>query len=207
MLNQPVARDDCGPTGASELLAICRAVREHLPNDRYRHVLGVARTAERLARRYGSSPRKARVAALIHDIARMWTADELFDYARAHDVPISEAERRAPVLLHSRIGAHIAHDRFGINDADMLAAIERHTVAVTGMSDLQKILYIADTIEPSRTFAGRATLEQAADRSLDEGMLACIESSMEHLKSNGIVVAPLTLVLHQQLVERREART
>jgi predicted HD superfamily hydrolase involved in NAD metabolism len=180
-------------------------VRESLPRDRYRHVLGVARDAERLARHHGTSTRKARVAAMLHDIARMWTKDELFGYARDHDLAISAAEQQAPVLLHARIGAHIARERFGIDDPQMLLAIERHTVAVPGMSDLEKILYIADTIEPSRSFPGRAALVAAADHSLDEGLMACVKSSMEYLTERGIPIAPQTLVLYNQLVQRSEA--
>jgi predicted HD superfamily hydrolase involved in NAD metabolism len=176
-----------------------------MPLDRYRHVLGVARAAEHLARRYGTSTRKARVAAMLHDVARMWTTAELFAYAREHGLAISGAEQQAPVLLHARIGAHIAHDRFGIDDPLMLLAIERHTVAVPGMSDLEKILYIADTIEPSRSFPGRAALVAAADRSLDEGLKACVKSSMEYLTERGIPIAPQTIVLYNQLVQRSEA--
>ncbi len=184
---------------------MCSAVREAMPRDRYRHVLGVAREAERLARRYGSSTRKARNAAMVHDIARMWTADELVQYACAHGLVISPAEQQAPILLHARIGAHIGRERFGIEDPQMLLAIERHTVAVPGMSDLEKILYIADTTEPSRSFPGRAALVAAANLSLDEGLKACIKSSMEYLTERGIPIAPQTLVLYNQLVQRSEA--
>jgi len=76
---------------------------------------------------------------------------------------------------------------------------------VPGMSDLEKILYIADSIEPSRTFPQRAELEAAASRSLNEGLLACIRSSMEHLTHNGITVAPETQALERELVQRGEA--
>jgi predicted HD superfamily hydrolase involved in NAD metabolism len=186
---------------------MCRAVRTNLPRDRFRHVLGVARTAERLARRYGASASKARAAAMLHDIARMWGPQRLVEFAAAHGLAISENERSAPVLLHARVAALIARDQFGIDDLDVLAAIEHHTVAQPGMSDLEKILYIADSTEPSRAFSGRAALERAAGRSLDEGMLACIESSMDYLKSHGVAAAHSTLALYQQLVEQREAHT
>jgi len=168
-------------------------------------VLGVARTAERLARRYGVSTRKARVAAMLHDIARMWTKDQLLDYARRNDMAISAAERDAPVLLHARIGAHIARQQYKVNDPQMLLAIERHTVAVPGMSDLEKILYIADTIEPSRTFPQRAALAAAADRSLDEGLLACVKASMEYLAACGIPISPPTQTLYNELVSSGKA--
>jgi len=178
---------------------MARVVRAALPRDRYRHVLGVARTAERLARRYGEDTGKARLAAMMHDIARVWSEEQLVDYMRLHRLSISAAERSAPSLLHARIGAHIAQTQFGVDDPDVLGAIERHTVAVPGMSTLQKILYIADTIEPSRSFALQPELARKADRSLDEGLLACIRSSLEYLQSRGIPPAPETLALEREL--------
>ena len=160
----------------------------------------MARTAERLARRYGVSTHKARVAAMLHDIARMWTKEQLLEYARRNRMAISDAEREAPVLLHARIGAHIARQQFGVNDPQMLLAIERHTIAVPGMSDLEKILYIADTIEPSRSFPQRAALAAAADRSLNEGLLECVKASMEYLTACGIAISPPTQTLYNELV-------
>ncbi|MDQ6766426.1 MAG: bis(5'-nucleosyl)-tetraphosphatase (symmetrical) YqeK [Candidatus Eremiobacteraeota bacterium] len=180
-------------------------MRSRLPRNRYRHVLGVARTAERLARRYGVSTHKARVAAMIHDIARNWSPEELFAYMRRHGLAISAAEQQAPALLHARVGAHLAREQFGVDDPQMLLAIERHTVAVPGMSDLEKILYVADTIEPSRSFSQRAAAAAAADLSLDKGLLACVKASMEYLTSNGIPIAPQTLALYQDLVQRGKA--
>jgi predicted HD superfamily hydrolase involved in NAD metabolism len=168
-------------------------------------VLGVARTAERLARRYGQETRKARVAAMLHDVARMWSDEQLFDYMRLHKLAVTPAERDAPALMHARIGAHIARERFGIDDPLVLLAIERHTVAVSGMSDLEKILYIADSIEPSRGFAAQTQLAAHADRSLDEGLLACIRSSMEYLHGKGIAIAPETRALERELLRRDEA--
>jgi nicotinate-nucleotide adenylyltransferase len=142
---------------------------------------------------------------MLHDIARMWSDEQLFDYMRLHKLTITPAERDAPALLHARIGANIAREQFGIDDPSVLSAIERHTVAVAGMSDLEKILYIADTIEPSRGFAEQAQLAAQADRSLDEGLLACIRSSMEYLRSKGIAIAPETRAVERELARRGEA--
>jgi len=180
-------------------------VRSTLDPRRYRHVLGVARTAERLARRFGESTAKARIAGMLHDIARLWEPRALFDYAREHGISVSEAEQAAPVLLHSRIGADIARRSYGITDSETLAAIEHHTVAVPGMSALEKILYIADSIEPSRTFPARAALAALAEKSLDEGLLACIASSLEHLIARRVPIAPQTLALYNSLAKHNEA--
>jgi predicted HD superfamily hydrolase involved in NAD metabolism len=181
---------------------MCRAVRARLPEQRYRHVLGVARCAERLACRHGASPARARVAGVLHDCARHWDAEALLAYARGHDLSVSEHERAAPVLLHAKIGAGIARDEFGVSDPDTLAAIETHTVAVPGMSDLQKILFVADTIEPSRRFEGRAALETIALRSLDDGMLACLKASIDYLLARDVPIAPSSVEVYNTLVQR-----
>lgn len=181
---------------------MCAAMRERLAPSRYRHVLAVARTAERLARRYGLPTWKARIAGVLHDAARQWPPDELLAYARRHGLPVSESERHAPTLLHARVGADIARREFDVSDPEVAAAIETHTVARPGMTDLQKILYLADTFEPCRQFPERAQLEAAALRSLDEGMLACIEASIEYLKERSVPVAPETMEAYRELVER-----
>ncbi len=158
--------------------------------------------AERLARRYGLSTFKARVAGVLHDVARQWPPDELLAYARRHGLPVSEAERAAPTLLHARVGADLARREFGVTDGEVAAAIETHTVARPGMSGLQKVLYLADTVEPGRPFERRAQLEAAALRSLDEGMLQCIEASIEYLKERNVLVAPETMEAYTELVRR-----
>lgn len=169
-------------------------------------MLGVARMGECLARRYGAPSRKVRVAALIHDIARAWAAPDLLAFMAERGLSVSEDERRSPVLLHARVGAELAREKFGVDDPEVLAAIAHHTVAQPGMSDVEKILYIADAIEPSRTFPGRAALEAAAFRSLDEGMLVCIKSSLEHLNNSRVSAAAPTLALYDELIAHGEAR-
>ena len=169
---------------------------------RYRHCLSVARMAEKLAVRHGASPLKARIAGVIHDVARLWTNDELLTYAAGHGIPISDDAKSAPVLLHAPVAADVARREFGIEDREILGAIARHTVAVPNMTDLEKIVYMADTFEPSRKYEGREALEAAAFRSLDEGLLGCVKASLSHLMARQVPFAQETVVLYNQLVRR-----
>jgi predicted HD superfamily hydrolase involved in NAD metabolism len=137
----------------------------------------------------------------VHDVARTWSSAELLSYATAHDMRVSDAERAHPVLLHAQIGADVAQREFGIDDPEILGAISRHTVAVPGMTRLEKIVYEADTFEPGRDYPGRARLEATALRSLDEGLLACVASSLDYLKARRIPPAPETLALYDELVK------
>jgi predicted HD superfamily hydrolase involved in NAD metabolism len=176
-------------------------MRDRVPRDRYRHCLSVARSAEKLAKRYGASALKARVAGVLHDVARTWSNDQLLSYASAHGIPVDDTERAFPILLHARIGAAVARLEFGVEDEEILGAIARHTIAVPGMTRLEKIVYEADTFEPGRDYPGRARLEATAFKSLDAGLLACVASSLDHLKARRIPPAPETLALYDELVK------
>lgn len=186
----------------ADFLALCKAARSRIRGGRYRHSVSVARTADKLAAHYRAPALKARVAGILHDVARLRGGEELLAFAQAHSLPISDEARRSPVLLHARVGAEIARLDFNVDDPEILGAIARHTIAGPGMTVLEKILYIADTIEPSRTFAGREALEAAAYRSLDEGLLACIRESITYLAARNVPVAQETIQLHDLLVKR-----
>ena len=186
----------------TDFLALCRRVCERMGEHRFRHSAGVARMAEKLARRHGASPLKARVAGILHDVARLWKGEDLLSYAQREGLFVSDTARQAPVLLHAPIGAHIARTEFAVDDPEVLGAITHHTVAGPGMTLLEKILYMADTFEPSRTFEGRASLETLAFASLDEGFLACVRESMRYLDARGTAVAPETRALYESLVSR-----
>lgn len=157
---------------------------------------------EKLAVRYRVSPLKARLAGIVHDVARSWKNEELIGYAAEHDIPISDVARAAPVLLHAAVGADIARREYRIEDPELLGAILHHTTAAPNMSDLEKVIYMADTFEPSRKFEGREALEAAAFRSLDEGFEACVRESMKYLQTRRISIARETVELYDQIVRR-----
>jgi predicted HD superfamily hydrolase involved in NAD metabolism len=187
----------------AEFLKLCAAMRGRMGVGRYRHVAGVARMAEKLAARHRvPTTLKARVAGIVHDVARTWTGDELIAYAEQHGIPVTGETRLAPVLLHAAVGADIARHEYGIHDPEVLGAIVHHTVAGPGMTDLEKVVYMADTFEPSRKFEGREKLEAAAFRSLDEGLLACLNLSMQYLSAKRIEIAQETIQLYDEMVKR-----
>ena len=179
-------------------------MRSRLTRERYRHCVSVARAAEKLAAHHGAPALKARIAGVLHDIARQWTSAELLAYADSHGLPVTTVERTYPVLLHAAIGADIARREFAIDDPDILGAIARHTVAVPGMSSLEKVVYEADTFEPGRSFADRERLEMLAYASLDAGLLACISSSIQYLNGRHIPLAAETLALYDELVKSHD---
>lgn len=146
---------------------LARNVREQIGQEhRYAHSVRVARCADILAMRHGVSAKKARAAGMLHDLARLYSTERLIAESQARGMAISATEREHPTLLHARLGAALARERFGIEDAEVLSAIEKHTLGADEMSPLDCVVYLADSLEPHRTFAERAELWQLALRDL-----------------------------------------
>lgn len=167
-------------------------VKKRLPENRFNHVLGVMGTAMGLAKHYNVSEEQARTAAMLHDVAKF--ADR--DWMRR----IIETKGMDPTLLeyhhelwHAPVGAYLAAYEFGIEDEDILNAIRYHTTGRAGMSDLEKIIYIADMIEPSRKFPEVDALRAKKHDGLDALMEASIRQSIEFLTSKNQPVYPDSL--------------
>jgi predicted HD superfamily hydrolase involved in NAD metabolism len=170
-----------------------RRVRKELGQaHRYAHVLRVARLAARLAWAHGEDASKARLAGLYHDLARLLSAEQLLEECRARGMPIDAFELANPVVLHARLGAEYAHDFYGVEDEAILSAIRKHTVAAAEMSRLDTIVYLADGLEPGRTFAARAANEELAFRDLSAALRAVLGSTVAYLHERGRDIAPPT---------------
>jgi predicted HD superfamily hydrolase involved in NAD metabolism len=161
-------------------------------NHRYEHCVRVARCADVLAQRHGLDARKARVAGMLHDLARLYAPDRLIAECERRGLPIGEYERRNPVVLHARLGSALAAERYGVTDTEILSAIAKHTTADDPMSPLDCAVYVADSTEPGRTFAQRAALWELAMRDLREATRQTLRHSLAHLRRNGTPPAPQT---------------
>ncbi len=159
---------------------LARKVREHIGQQhRYRHSVRVARCAELLAQRHGLDSHKARLAGMLHDLARLYSPSRLVAECEARDMRIEPIEREHPVLLHARLGAAIARELFGVEDAEVLRAIEKHTTGGPEMSPLDCAVYLADSLEPGRSFPERAELWQLALRDLAGAMRETVRLAAE----------------------------
>lgn len=186
-----------------------RRVRAHLDQDfRYGHSVRVARCADLLAQRHGVDADKARVAGMLHDLARLYAPKRLVAECTARGMPIDAFERANPIVLHARLGAALARERFGVRDHDVLSAIEKHTTAAAEMSGLDRAVYLADALEPARSFPERSALWQLAQRDLDDAMRAVIVHAIGYLVERGLTPAPPTLAAARALgVPLQEAST
>ena len=182
------------PRNGIEFVHLARAVRGEIgQRHRYAHVLRVARLAERLARAHGIDAERARLAAMLHDLARLYSADQLLRECAERAMPIDEFERANPIVLHARLGAELARERYGIEDASVLSAIRKHTLADAVMSPLDSVVFLADGLEPCRDFDERAELERLAFRDLHAALRALLASSLSHYRQRGMPISPHTL--------------
>ena len=156
----------------------------YLSARRVRHVLGVEEEAARLAERYGADVRKARVAALLHDCTKKLGLEEQLALADRYGVVLDEEERGEVKLLHAKTGAALAREVFGADD-EVCGAIFWHTTGRADMTLLEKIVYLADYIEPNRDFDGVDALRAATRESLDKGLALGLRMSVEELEARG----------------------
>ena len=148
------------------------------------HALGVAQTAAELAERYGADVTDARRAGILHDVTKALEPEEQRALCAKWQLPVTPFELEQAKLLHAKTGAAAADRLFGENEA-VCTAISYHTTGRAGMTLLEKILYIADYIEPCRDFPGVEELRAATRRDLDEGVLLGIQTTLDLLQSRG----------------------
>lgn len=175
---------------------IMNYLEKNLKKSRYRHVLGVVETSEKLAKIYGADVDKARYAALIHDLAKEKSDDELLKIARENGYEICHEEMKAPQLLHGIVAAIIAKNQMDIEDTEILGAACFHTTGKANMTLLEKIVYIADYIEPNRNFPEVENLREITFENLDKGVLEGFENTIKF-------VIDRKEILHLKTVEAR----
>lgn len=186
---------------------LSREVRVHVGQEhRFAHIVRVARTADILAQRHGASPAKARLAGMLHDLARLYSGERLLAECARRGLSIDPFERANPVVLHARLGAEIARENFGVDDESVLSAIRKHTVADAEMTLLDCVVYLADALEPGRDFAERAAFFELACRDVEAGMRAVLHSTVAFLRARGLAVAPQTAAALERF-SRAQSRT
>lgn len=157
-----------------------------LKPQRVNHVLGCAETAVKLAKRYGADENVALRAGLLHDVTKAIDGEDQLLLVDKYGILISDFERKTPKLLHAKTGAAVAKYVFGESDA-VTRAIYWHTTGKADMSLMEKIIYLADYMEPTRSFPGVDALRELAFQDLDRGLLMgfelCIDELMREKKS------------------------
>lgn len=168
-------------------------LEKYVDKNRYTHTMGVMYTAAAMAMATGSDIHKAQVAGLLHDCAKCIPNDKKLKLCKKNHIPVTDIERENPILLHAKLGAYIANKKYDVTDADILSSITYHTTGRPEMSLLEKIVFVADYIEPHRYKAKNlAKIRKKAFTDLDECIYMILEDTLHYLKSNPKAVDPTT---------------
>lgn len=166
-------------------LATWRELEEALANqiqgERLAHTYRVLETARALGARYGANENQVSLAALLHDFAKALKPADLLAWSRQRGLITDPAEEVQPHLLHGPVAAALLHEQGLVTDPAVLAAIRYHTTGRAGMSELEKIIWLADYIEPGRRFPGVEAIRTEADRDLDLALLHGLDNSIMYV--------------------------
>ena len=170
-----------------------KEIKKVQDSKRYEHTLGVEYTAAALAMRFGADMENAQIAGLLHDCAKCISDQEKLSICKKHKIPITESEQKAPFLLHAKVGAYLAKHKYGVEDQDILNAITYHTTGRENMSLLEKIVFVADYIEPGRKHAPNlAEIRFLAFQDLDNALIRILEDTLNYLGTSEGEVDPVT---------------
>lgn len=178
---------------SNDIRKVRKAMEKSLDPKRYEHTLGVAYTAAALAMRYDAPIKSAQLAGLLHDCAKCMSDEKRIAICEKHNISMNEIERRNPFLLHAKVGSYLAMEEFHVEDQDIIHAILNHTTGRPEMSLLEKIIFIADYIEPERRQAPNLKeIRRLAFVDLDQAMLKVLGDILDYLESTGGEIDPMT---------------
>ena len=179
-------------------------VKKQLTEHRYQHTLGVMETAIWLAEKYGANVKKAELAAIFHDYAKFRPKDEMINIIREQNMPSDLLDYNGE-LWHAPVGAYLVEKEAGITDREILDAIRYHTSGRTGMTLLDKIIYLADYIEPGRHFPGVEEVRESAKQNLDQALIQADKNTIQFLMKRNQTVYPDSFHTYNHLIKNLEA--
>jgi len=184
----------------NDLNFIEKKLKGMLSPNRWEHSVNVKNEAVKLAIKLGVDVHKAAVAGILHDCARDMSYQQLLNKAEEFDIIIDNATLHSPSIIHALIGPEIARREFGVSDEDVLNAMRYHTTGRGNMSLLEKIVFIADAVEPSRNYPGVKRIREVLIKSLDDAVLAALENTINHLVSKRQLIHVNTLRARNHLL-------
>ncbi len=167
---------------------------------RFKHSIGVKETAIKLAETHGCNIQKAAIAGLLHDCAKDFTKHQMLQLCSEFDIVLDNICKKEIPLIHGFLSACIAGKYFNIEDGETLQAIRYHTLAKEKMSTLEKVIYIADFIEPNRCFEGVDAIRIAAYEDLNHAVLLAIDNTIKHVIAKGNLIHPMTIAARNYIL-------
>jgi len=178
-------------------------LKEDIDKERYKHTIRVAETAIELAKNYKVDTEKAYIAALLHDSAKYKDKDTLLKKAQEFGIILDTVMKNNPHLIHPFLGAKLAEVKYNILDEDILNAIKYHTTGRKNMSILEKIIFIADYIEPGRDFEGIEKIRKISFKDIDLSIILAMDNTLKYIINKGWLIHPNTIETRNSLILKR----
>ena len=191
------------------IIKMQKKLKKYVDEIRFYHTMGVMYTAASLAMCYGEDMERAQVAGLLHDCAKCIPNEKKLKLCHDHGIPVSEIEKKSPYLLHARLGAYIAKEKYHVTDPEILNAIEYHTTGKPRMTLLEKIIFVSDYIEPMRSKASNLEkIRGLAFSDIDRAVFTILRDTLIYLENEKACLDNQTVVAYnyyKELMEKEEA--
>ena len=176
-------------------------LKENLSEKRYNHTLGTANCARELARKFNFDEEKAYIAGLLHDCAKCFANEKLTEIIKTH-LDVQECEMLNHKTLHAPVSAYIAENEFGITDREILSAIRWHTLGKLEMTDFEKIIFIADKIEPNtrdKEYSDEIHNLLDEENGINKALLRCYKETIKSLVKRDLKICLVTIEIYNKL--------
>ncbi len=176
-------------------------LKNNLNEERYLHTLGTAECAKELAEKYGLNIEKAYLSGLLHDCAKCFSNEKLLDIIHKN-LHVEECEMLNYKTLHAPVSAYIAEKEFNVTDKEILSAIRWHTLGKLDMSDFEKIVFLADKIEPNtrnKDYSAQIRMLLEEDNGLNKALLRCYKETIKSLVKRDLKICLLTIEIYNKL--------
>ena len=177
-------------------------LEENLTSERYQHTLGTADCAKELALLYGENPEKAYLAGLLHDCAKCFSTEKLLKIIDDENLDVDITEKQNYKTLHAPVSAYVAEKEFDVTDSEILSAIRWHTLGKLSMTNFEKIIFIADKIEPNtreKEYALPIKPLLSEDNGLNKALLKCYKETIKSLVDRDLKICMLTIEIYNKL--------
>lgn len=176
-------------------------LKQTVSKDRFNHIANVANVAKKYAKKIGLDHYKAELSGWLHDCAKELPPEKLLEIAKQKNIELDEVDLATPHILHARVGAEVAKEKFGIDDPDVLGGIRCHTLGEPNMSKISMLIYLADSCEPERDRKYAAPLRKTfKHKGLEMAVLQTIEGKLLDVIKKGKKIHPLTVKARNWLI-------
>lgn len=177
-----------------------RKLKTMISESRYQHTLRVRDIAVELALVYNIDVSKVNTAAILHDCAKGYSFEECIKLCKQYNIEVNQYASEHKELIHAPLGAQIAQVEFEVEDGDILNAIRYHTTGRANMSLMEKVIWIADYIEPKRTFDNVEEIRELARTNIDKAILMGLNQTIDYVVSRGWILHPATVMARDSLI-------